>query len=53
MVTPRNGSREICAATDEWNNESKLLKLPMLLEGEVLAVWLKLSTESTADYTTA
>jgi len=29
------------------------LKLPTLLEGEALAVWLELSTESTADYATA
>jgi len=43
----------ICAATNEWNDVTKLLKLPTLLEGEALAVWLELSAESTADYTTA
>jgi len=44
---------EICAAANEWNNETKLLKLPTLLEGEALAVWLELSVEGTADYATA
>ena len=44
---------EICAAANEWTAATKLLKLPTLLEGEALAVWLELSTESTADYATA
>jgi len=44
---------EICAAANEWNDGTKLLKFPTLLEGEALAVWLELSTESMADYTTA
>ena len=42
---------EISAAANEWTAATKLLKLPTLLEGEALAVWLELSTESsTADY---
>ena len=36
-------------AVNEWNDATKLLKLPTLLEGEALAVWLELSTESKAD----
>jgi len=38
---------------NEWSNETKLLKLPTLLEVETLAVWLELSTEGTADHATA
>jgi len=38
---------------NEWSNETKLLKLPTLLEGEALVVWLELSTKSTADYAMA
>jgi len=37
---------------NEWSNETKLLKLPILLEGEALAVWLE-STKSMGDYATA
>ena len=44
---------EICAAANEWTDATKLLKLPTLLKGEVLVVWLEFYTESTADYTTA
>ena len=28
-----------------WNSETKALKLPTLLEGEALAVWLELTEE--------
>ena len=33
-------SFEICAAANEWSNETRLLKLTTLLDGEALAVWL-------------
>ena len=36
---------EICCSANWWNNELKALKLPTLLEGEALAVWLELSEE--------
>lgn len=41
---------EICCAANEWNNASKALKLPTLLEGEALAVWLELSKDERANY---
>ena len=43
---------KICAAVNEWNDATKSLKLPTLLEGEALVVWLELSTENKADYAT-
>ena len=33
-----------------WNDAKKALKLPTLLEGKVLAVWLDLTEEEQADY---
>ena len=36
---------EICAAANQWDGAKKALKLPTLLEGEALAIWLELSTE--------
>ena len=36
---------EICSKANKWNEETKALKLPTLLEGEALAVWLELSEE--------
>ena len=44
---------EICCKTNEWNSATIALKLPTLLEGEALAVWLELSEEQQADYETA
>ena len=41
---------EICAAANQWDGAKKALKLPTLLEGEALAIWLELSTEQKADY---
>ena len=41
---------EICAVANQWNAATQALKLPTLLEGEVLAIWLELSTEQKADY---
>ena len=36
---------EICCKANNWNNATMALKLPMLLEGEALTVWLELSEE--------
>ena len=36
-----------------WNVETKAAKLPTLLEGEALAVWLELTTEQQDDYAIA
>ena len=44
---------EICCVANEWGDEVKAKKLPTLLEGEALAVWLELSTEQQASYDTA
>ena len=33
---------DICCAANKWNDETKALKLPTLLEGEALATWLTL-----------
>ena len=40
---------EICCKTNEWNGATKAAKLPTLLEGEALAVWIKLSEEDKED----
>ena len=39
---------EICCRANGWNNEAKAVKLPTLLEGEAIAVWLELSEEEQA-----
>ena len=44
---------EICSTANEWNAATKATKLPTLLEGEALAVWLELSVEDKEDYTKA
>ena len=44
---------EICCQANGWNDEVKALKLPTLLEGEALAVWLELSQEEQKDIATA
>jgi len=36
---------EICCTSNSWSDEVKAIKLPMLLEGEALAVWLELRQE--------
>ena len=36
---------DICCKANGWNSETKALKLPTLLEGEALAVWLELTEE--------
>ena len=33
---------DICCVANEWENGTKARKLPTLLEGEALAVWLEL-----------
>lgn len=44
---------EICCKANGWNDEQKALKLPTLLEGEALALWLELAEEEQKDYKTA
>ena len=44
---------EICCDANDWDNATKAKKLPMLLEGEALAIWLELSTEERGSYTTS
>ena len=41
---------EICCAANTWNDEVKAFKLPTLLEGEALAIWLELSDDDNKDY---
>ncbi|KAL5503287.1 hypothetical protein EMCRGX_G010213 [Ephydatia muelleri] len=36
---------DICSDANKWNDETKAVKLPKLLEGEALASWLELSAE--------
>jgi len=44
---------DICCQANGWNDEMKALKLPTLLEGEALAVWLELSQEEQRNIATA
>ena len=44
---------EICCKANAWEAEIKALKLPTLLEGEALAVWLELTDAEQGDYETA
>ena len=44
---------EICSKANDWNAATKATKLPTLLEGEALAVWLKLTEEDKEDYSKA
>ena len=44
---------EICSVANGWKVEDKAIKLPTLLEGEALAVWLELTLEQHMDYETA
>ena len=41
---------EICCCANGWDNDKMALKLPTLLEGEALAVWLELTLEEQKDY---
>ena len=44
---------EICCTANEWSEATQLVKLPALLEGDALAVWLELAPEDQRDYMTA
>ena len=41
---------DICCRANDWNDEMKAKKLPTLLEGEVLAIWLELTEAEKANY---
>ena len=41
---------DIYSKANGWNDETKALKVPTLLEGEALASWLKLTEEEQADF---
>ena len=41
---------EICSKANNWNAETMAVKLPTLLEGEALAIWLELSEDEQKDY---
>ena len=42
---------EICAKANGWDAAVKAVKLPTLLEGEALAIWLDFTEEEQGDYT--
>lgn len=44
---------DICCRANGWNAAAMALKLPTLLEGEALAVWLELSEEDQSSYSKA
>lgn len=44
---------DICSKANGWNGETKAKKLPTLLEGEALAVWMELSEDEQKDYDVA
>ena len=41
---------KICSKANQWNNATKAVKLPTLMEGEALAIWLGLSEEEQDDF---
>ena len=41
---------DICSRANRWEDDAKALKLPTLLEGEALAIWLELSEEEKSNY---
>ena len=41
---------EICCSANGWGDETKAKRLPTLLEGEALAVWLELSDDEQKSY---
>ena len=44
---------EICCKANAWDADAKAAKLPTLLEGEALAVWLELEEAEQGDYEVA
>ena len=41
---------DICSKANGWNSETKAKKLPTLLEGEALAIWMELSEDEQKDF---
>ena len=41
---------DICSRANGWNDAAKALKLPTLLEGEALAIWLEISEDIQGSY---
>eukprot|EP00731_Ephydatia_muelleri_P013328 Em0007g638a len=41
---------DICSDAKKWDDDTKAVKLPTLLEGEALAAWLEISTEAKETY---
>ena len=41
---------DICCRANEWDNDLKAKKLPTLLQGEALAIWLEMSEAEKASY---
>ena len=44
---------EICSKANQWNDATKAVKLPKLLDGEALAIWHGLSEEEQDDFSVA
>jgi len=44
---------ELCCKVNNWDAAMQAIKLPMLLEGEALAIWLELSDDEQKLYDTA
>ena len=44
---------ELCCKANNWDADMQAIKLPTLLEGESLAIWLELSDEEQKTYETA
>ena len=44
------GRYELCCKVNSWDNDMMALKLPTLLEGEALAVWMDLSEDQQKSY---
>ena len=47
------GRYELCCKANSWDNDMMALKLPTLLEGEALAVWMDLSEDQQKSYSDA
>ena len=44
---------DMCCDANEWEDKITAKKLPTLLEGEAIAIWLELTTEEKANYVTS